>query len=40
MPWPDRDNGHYYGGLRAGWIFGGVAMALILGLIFIDGVMT
>ena len=40
MPWPDRADGHYYGGLRAGWIFGGVAIALILGWIFIDGVMT
>ena len=40
MPWPDHADGQYYGGLRAGWIFGGVAMALILGWIFIDGVMT
>ena len=40
MPWPARGDGHYYGGLRAGWIFGGVAIALILGWIFIDGVMT
>lgn len=34
MPWPN------YGGLRAGWIFGAVAVALILGWIFIDGVMA
>ena len=40
MPWPDHVDGQYYGGLRAGWIIGGVAMALILGWIFIDGVMT
>ena len=40
MPWPDHADGQYYRGLRTGWIFGGAAMALILGWIFFDGVMT
>jgi fumarate reductase subunit D len=42
MPWPDSDKESRtgYTGLRIGWIFGAVGMALILGWIFIDGVMV
>ena len=42
MPWPDSDQESRtgYTGLRIGWIFGAVGMALILGWIFIDGVMV
>ncbi|MBL6782120.1 MAG: succinate dehydrogenase [Alphaproteobacteria bacterium] len=38
MPWPDRADGQ--GGLRAGWIFAALGIALILGWIFIDGVIA